>query len=92
MANLAPSEQLLAAFRNGKLTWGEFRRKYKAELWESSSGDKRNATIRNHGQKFTLRLIQRLARAQNVTLLCHCDEGQPHCHRRVLHSLLNSRI
>ena len=46
--------------------------------------DARNATIKNHGQKFTLRLIGRLARKGDVTLLCHCAEDQQHCHRHLL--------
>jgi hypothetical protein len=29
------------------------------------------ASIKNHGQKFALRLIKRLAKKRNVTLMCH---------------------
>jgi uncharacterized protein YeaO (DUF488 family) len=83
MANLAPSEDLLYAARSGEIKWSEFSRRYRNELKEGGSIDKRNRNIKNHGQKFTLRLLQKLGRRQNVTLMCHCDEDQPHCHRHL---------
>jgi uncharacterized protein YeaO (DUF488 family) len=48
--------------------------------------------IKNHGQKFTLRLLQRLAKKQNLTLLCHCTEDERHCHRHLLKALLEKKI
>ena len=55
--------------------------------------DKRNRNIKNHGQKFTLRLVKQLARLGRVTLLCHCAENQTRCHRHVLRKLLlSSRV
>jgi uncharacterized protein YeaO (DUF488 family) len=92
MANLGPSERLLREVRAGKITWGEFGRHYRQELRESGSFDTRNRTIKNHGQKFTLRLLQRLARSQTVTLLCHCDDDDSRCHRHVLKRLLDGKI
>jgi len=50
--------------------------------------DKLSRTIKNHGQKFTLRLLKELARQGNVTLLCHCAEDEPHCHRHLLRALI----
>jgi uncharacterized protein YeaO (DUF488 family) len=88
MANLGPSEILLAAVQSGKITWAEFGRRYRRELFESGSIDQRNRTIKNHGQKFSLRLIQTLGRAGNVTLLCHCAEDAPNCHRYILRDIL----
>jgi hypothetical protein len=38
--------------------------------------DKWSVSIKNHGQKFTLRLLKRLAKRQNVTIMCHCDDDQ----------------
>src|SRR5260370_28218615 len=76
MANLAPSEGLLHAARDGRITWGEFSSRYRKELKESGSIDKRNHSIKYHGQKFTLRLLRELGRSQNITLMCHCDEDQ----------------
>ena len=92
MANLGPSEQLLHAFQAGKITWPEFGRRYQKELGESEAIDRRNRTIKNHGQKFTLRLLQKLGRAGNITLLCHCPEEEPHCHRHILRKVLASKI
>lgn len=52
--------------------------------------DARSKTIKNHGQKFTLRLLQRLAKKQNVTILCHCAEDQEQCRRHLLKRMINS--
>jgi uncharacterized protein YeaO (DUF488 family) len=92
MANLGPSEQLLRAVTSGNLSWAQFSKQYRAELTEGGSIDKRNLTIKNHGQKFTLRLIQSLGKRGPVTLMCHCDEDQDHCHRHLLRELLQRKI
>ena len=92
MPNLGPSEKLLRTFLAGKLTWADFSRRYRAELFHSGSADASNRTILNHGQKFTLRLLQRLAQDSTITILCHCSEDQPHCHRRILERLLRRPI
>ncbi|MGE3500134.1 MAG: DUF488 family protein [Candidatus Binatia bacterium] len=89
MANLGPSERLLRRAR--ELSWPEFTRRYRQELFEAAPIDKRNATIKNHGQKFTLRLVKALAKRQTVTLLCHCEESQEHCHRHILQRVISSR-
>ena len=54
MANLGPSEALISARRSNRITWAEFGRRYRKELKEDGSIDKRNLNIKNHGQKFTL--------------------------------------
>ena len=90
MANLGPSEALLRAGRRGAISWAEFSRKYRTELFSSAMVDRRNRTIKNHGQKFTLRLIKHLARKGNVTLMCHCAEDQQQCHRHILRRLIQS--
>lgn len=92
MANLGPSEKLLAGIQSGKLTWREFARRYREEMYRSDSLDKANASIKNHGQKFTLRLLQELGRREDVTLLCHCAEHEKHCHRHLLAKILTGRI
>ncbi len=88
MPNLAPSETLLHDMRSGAITWAEFGRRYRKELAEGGGVDQRNRTIKNHGQKFTLRLLQELGRRGTVTLLCHCAEDEQHCHRHVLKKVL----
>ncbi len=92
MANLGPSEQLRDAILANKISWSEFSRHYLKELRETDGGDARNQRIKNHGQKFTLRLLQYLAKRQTVTLLCHCAEEEKHCHRHLLKALLEKKI
>ena len=92
MPNLGPSEQLLRAVLGSKITWSEFGRRYRKELFEGGSIDRKNSTIKNHGQKFTLRLLQKLAQNGDVTLLCHCAEDEQHCHRHLLQKVLNGKM
>ncbi len=84
MPSLAPSEALLKERLAGKVSWTEFARRYKTELHEDGPVDARCANIKNHGQKFTLRLIAELARTGDVTLLCLCAEDEKQCHRHLL--------
>ena len=88
MASLGPSERLLKSVLAGKIAWSEFSKKYREEMFAPAATDAGNATIKNHGQKFTLRLIARLATKQNVTLLCHCAENAKECHRFLLQKLI----
>jgi uncharacterized protein YeaO (DUF488 family) len=88
MANLGPSERLLKSVLAGDITWREFSRRYRAELFAPAATDGDNATIKNHGQKFTLRLLCRLAEKEHVTLLCHCAEDAKECHRFLLQDLI----
>jgi uncharacterized protein YeaO (DUF488 family) len=89
MASLGPSEELLRAYLDDKVSWSEYTRRYRSEMrGESSSFDRRNRTIKNLGQKFTLRLIDHLSKQGNVTLLCHCDEDEKQCHRHLLKKLI----
>jgi uncharacterized protein YeaO (DUF488 family) len=91
MANLGPSEQLLSQFRAGRIRWSVFKQRYVAELFSKSEVDRGNQNIKNHGQKFTLRLIKRLSEGNRVTLLCHCEEDEPQCHRHLLRALIMSK-
>jgi uncharacterized protein YeaO (DUF488 family) len=93
MANLGPSEKLLLQYRSSNMSWADFARRYRRELFGSSVAfDKSNQGIKNHGQKFTLRLLQQLGRRGNVTLMCHCDEDQEHCHRHLLAKMLAGKV
>jgi uncharacterized protein YeaO (DUF488 family) len=92
MPNLAPSEALMKSAQGGFITWSQFSSKYRNELREAGPIDKRNRVIKNHGQKFTLRLLQKLGRSQNLTLMCHCDEDQQQCHRHLLKKVLTGKI
>jgi uncharacterized protein YeaO (DUF488 family) len=92
MASLGPSEVLLRAYLDERISWAEFARRYRAELFASADFDKSNRSIKNRGQKFTLRLLQQLARREPITLLCHCSENTAHCHRHVLAKILTGKI
>jgi len=90
MANLGPSERLLSAFQDGKVSWAQFSKQYRKELFLDGPIAKRSRTIKNHGQKFTLRLVKQLARRSRVTLMCHCAQDQQLCHRHLLRRLILS--
>lgn len=90
MPSLGPSERILKATQGGRMTWAAFEREFTRELFMDGKVDARSKTIKNHGQKFTLRLIKRLATKGHVTLMCHCDEDAEHCHRHVLRKLISS--
>lgn len=92
MPNLGPSEKLLRAGQADQMTWAEFCRRYRQELFEGGTIDRRNRTIKNHGQKFTLRLLQHLAQRGTVTVMCHCAEDQDRCHRHLLQRILQGRV
>jgi uncharacterized protein YeaO (DUF488 family) len=92
MANLGPSEKLRDAILAGKISWADYSRRYVKELLEPGGVDARNERIKNHGQKFTLRLLQHLAEKQTVTLLCHCAEDERHCHRHLLKKVLEKKV
>src|SRR5213080_2862930 len=61
MPNLGPSERLLRAGRDWRITWAQFSKQYRKELFLDGPIDNRSRTIKNHGQKFTLRLVKQLA-------------------------------
>jgi len=91
MANLGPSERLLRSALKSlgdEKVWRDFAKRYKAEMLSSGEIDKSNVTIKNHGQKFTLRLLKRLSEKENVTVMCHCAEDERHCHRHLLQELI----
>ncbi len=90
MPNLGPSETLLRDMQSGRLPWPEFLRGYRGELFMDGEVDARSKTIKNHGQKFTLRLVKTLAERGAVTLMCHCAEEQSACHRHELARIIVS--
>ena len=88
MPSLGPSEKLLRAVQAEKISWTQFVREYRRELLMDGPIDTRSRTIKNHGQKFTLRLLKRLAAKGSVTVMCHCAEDERHCHRHELQKLI----
>ena len=92
MPSLGPSEALVRKYLSGGMTWPSFAREYRRELFLGGDVDKRNRTIKNHGEKFTLRLLAELARRGPVTLLCHCAEDTAECHRHELRRLVEKEM
>jgi uncharacterized protein YeaO (DUF488 family) len=90
MPSLGPSERLLRAGQDRRISWAQFSKQYRTELFLDGPIDKRSRTIKNHGQKFTLRLVKQLSRRGRVTLMCHCAQDQARCHRHLLRRLILS--
>lgn len=90
MPSLGPSEKLLKELLAGKVSWADFKKRYREEVMKSDALDRKNATVLNHGQKFTFRLIKKLSEKQTVTLMCHCKTDEPQCHLRVMEKILDS--
>lgn len=84
MPSLGPSERLLKAVQAGEIDWKAFARQYREELFLDGPIDDRSETIKNHGQKSTLRLLKALSQQQHVTIMCHCAEDSEQCHRFLL--------
>jgi uncharacterized protein YeaO (DUF488 family) len=84
MPSLAPSERLLRRRLSGRISWPQFVREYRRELTMDGAIDARSRTIKNHGQKFTLRLLAEIGRHRPVTVMCHCAEAERQCHRHEL--------
>lgn len=92
MPSLGPSERLLRAVQTGRIGWQAFLRAYRRELFMDGPVDARSRSIKNHGQKFTLRLIRELGRRQPVTLMCHCAEDAAQCHRHELRRVIRGEV
>jgi uncharacterized protein YeaO (DUF488 family) len=88
MPSLGPSERILEAVQSGRMSWAAFRREFGRELFLDGPIDARSRVIKNHGQKFTLRLLKRISQQQNVTVMCHCAEHEEQCHRHILRELI----
>jgi len=69
---LAPSAELIKAFKAGKLSWPEFAVRYRREM-------------RLQGAAITA--LRAAARHTTITLLCGCPD-EAHCHRGLLRRLI----
>lgn len=71
---LAPSRDLLRAFKDGTVAWPEFEARYLEEM-------------RAPDQRGEITALAGLAAEQTVTVMCACiDEAR--CHRRLLRELI----
>jgi len=73
---LAPSKELLKDFKEGKIDWGAYERRFRKEI------------LSNPKALAKLRKIKKLAEEKNVRLICY--EKNPPCHRFILIDLINS--
>ncbi len=71
---LAPSRELLHAFRDGEIGWPELRRRYFGEM-------KRPEALAE------IERLAGIARRRVVTVMCVCD-GEKRCHRSLLRGLI----
>jgi uncharacterized protein YeaO (DUF488 family) len=67
---LGTSKELIRAWKSGKLTWPQFKKRYLAEL-------------RDDSKQPLLRQLAQQARIKKITLLCGCREPD-RCHRTIL--------
>ena len=88
MASLGPSERLLKQRQDGKISAARFHTLYRREIHGKDESDSKNPGMKNRGQKFTLRLLRKLSRRRDITIMCHCDEDWWDCHRFVLQDLI----
>ncbi len=61
MANLSPNEKLLKQFKTEQIGWETFAKQYEKEIFTDAALDTHDPRNKNHGQKFTLRLLQTLS-------------------------------
>jgi uncharacterized protein YeaO (DUF488 family) len=78
LRELGPVTPLLRAFRGGRVTWAQYRRRYLAGL-----GRPRARTQMHE--------VRALARKGRVTLLCGCPD-ESRCHRSLLRARLTRRL
>src|SRR3990167_9139298 len=74
---LGPSEKLIKVWKSGKITWGEFKRRYLGEY---------KCTAK---QRF-LQDLKDSIKGKDATLLCVCED-ENRCHRGILKGLLKGR-
>ena len=73
---LAPSSQLLSAYRRGKLTSRQFFRRYRTEM-------------RQPAARHVIEFVSAVARGQCIHLGCLCEDAAK-CHRSVLKELIEA--
>lgn len=69
---LGPSLELLAGFRQGRVPWAEYVRRYTLEM---------------RGKPEAIRAVAERVRRETVTLLCGCED-ENRCHRSLLKRLV----
>lgn len=73
---LAPSKGLLKDWKEGRIDWAEYERRFREEI------------LRKPKAVEKLREVKELAKTKDVRLICY--EKNPPCHRFILMDLINS--
>ena len=71
---LAPSRELLHAFKGGEIDWEEYKTRYLQEM-------------QNEDPKMEIRRLANAARHEIITLMCVCKDERV-CHRTLLRNLI----
>lgn len=74
--DLGPEPELIKEWKAGEITWGEFKKRYKAE-YRSEEKKRLLAELKE--------LVEGL-KGKDATLFCTCREE--HCHREILKDML----
>ncbi len=77
MKRLAPSTDLMKEWKKSIINWGEFCNRYREEMAEQTD------TLSNLAEKSV---------GEDITLLCHEPEHNPHCHRHILKRLITHKM
>ncbi len=75
---VAPSRELVRAYKDGRIDWPSFRKTYLAEMERPEAA----AAIGR---------LADLSRREDITLLCVCREGE-NCHRYLLRDLVERAV
>ena len=71
LKDVAPSIELLQAWKTGNISWGEYEKRYHQEMSQ---------------QRQKIEQLTKKASCKTITLLCFEREDNPHCHRYLLKS------
>ena len=75
--DLAPSVELLKAWKAGQISWKEYEDRYRSEMSEQEEEIQKLTTEAAKGR---------------ISLLCFEKEQDPHCHRHLLKRMIEARL
>jgi len=75
LRELAPSVQLLRDWKDGRISWEEYTRRYHQEMSD---------------QQDRIAELAERSRSATITLICVEREEDPHCHRHLLKGLIEA--
>lgn len=78
MRVLAPSRELLRAFKDGVIDWAGYEPRYLDEM-------------RGEKQREEIAALAERARVETITVMCACKE-EAECHRRLLRQLIERQM